>query len=434
MISQSPIYNLSVLLKETGIGADLVRAWERRYGLPMPQRSKGGHRLYSQHDIEAVKWLMARQEEGLSISRAVSLWRELLAAGRDPLIEYQAAALDKSPVTDTRIDVLRDRWLEACLSFDGIRAEEVLNHAFALYPVETVCTAMLQQGLHTIGQYWFEGKASVQQEHFATAQAVRRVEALILAAPLPSRDKTVLVGCPSGEWHTFPVLMNTLFLRWRGLRVVYLGANIPAEQMGETAEAVRPDLIVLSAQHLNSAASLQSTALQLKDWKLAYGGLIFNREPRLRGRIPAHFLGEDIPEALVRVEQLLVGASLELIRVERSLRFTETIRLFQERRAKIEGAVEAELTKNNWPTNFLTDANKFFGDGILSAMELGDLGYMLADMGWVHSLLSNRHVGKDRIMPYLNTYAQMIRDEMPAVGFPIADWIEVYVNQHQGME
>src|SRR5512139_4141771 len=85
MLSTTPAYNLKVVLKETGLAADTLRAWERRYGLPMPQRTAGGHRLYSQRDIETIKWLMKRQEEGLSISRAVDLWNEQLASGNDPL-------------------------------------------------------------------------------------------------------------------------------------------------------------------------------------------------------------------------------------------------------------------------------------------------------------------------------------------------------------
>src|SRR5512146_2181039 len=85
MISTTPAFNLKVVLKETGIAADTLRAWERRYGLPMPQRTEGGHRLYSQRDIEIIRWLMKQQESGLSISRAVDMYNEQLASGSDPL-------------------------------------------------------------------------------------------------------------------------------------------------------------------------------------------------------------------------------------------------------------------------------------------------------------------------------------------------------------
>src|SRR5215217_8710231 len=85
MYSTTPAFNLKVVLNETGLAADTLRAWERRYGLPTPNRTAGGHRLYSQRDIETIKWLMKRQAEGLSISRAVDMWNEQLASGTDPL-------------------------------------------------------------------------------------------------------------------------------------------------------------------------------------------------------------------------------------------------------------------------------------------------------------------------------------------------------------
>jgi DNA-binding transcriptional MerR regulator len=57
---QTPTFNLKAVLKETGLKPDTLRAWERRYGLPQPERSPGGHRLYSQRDIDIIKWLMTR--------------------------------------------------------------------------------------------------------------------------------------------------------------------------------------------------------------------------------------------------------------------------------------------------------------------------------------------------------------------------------------
>ncbi|MDV7400978.1 MerR family transcriptional regulator, partial [Arthrospira platensis SPKY1] len=72
--SKLPSFNLKVVIQETGIKPHTLRAWERRYGLPQPERTPGGHRLYSQRDIDIVKWLIHRQEEGLTISRAVELW------------------------------------------------------------------------------------------------------------------------------------------------------------------------------------------------------------------------------------------------------------------------------------------------------------------------------------------------------------------------
>ena len=51
-ISKEPAFNLKVIIHETGIKADTLRAWERRYDLPQPARTAGGHRLYSSYDIK----------------------------------------------------------------------------------------------------------------------------------------------------------------------------------------------------------------------------------------------------------------------------------------------------------------------------------------------------------------------------------------------
>src|SRR5512142_135053 len=124
MVSTTPAFNLKVVMKETGIAADTLRAWERRYGLPIPQRSAGGHRLYSQRDIETIKWLIKRQTEGLSISRAVDLWKEQLASGSDPL----AGAVPQTmiPASGTSLETIRRDWLAACFQFDTVAAEQIL--------------------------------------------------------------------------------------------------------------------------------------------------------------------------------------------------------------------------------------------------------------------------------------------------------------------
>src|SRR5574340_659839 len=207
MISKSALFNLQAVLKETNLKPDVLRAWERRYGLPKPERTAGGHRLYSEYDIATIKWLRARQEEGLSISRAVQMWKGISESGRDPLAGDMPPVGLEPPaggVEPNRIELLKSNWLAACLAFDALRAEDLINQAFAMYPVETVCFEILQKAIGEIGQLWYEGKASVQQEHFATAMAVRRIETLISATPRPTREHTILTGCPEGEWHSFP--------------------------------------------------------------------------------------------------------------------------------------------------------------------------------------------------------------------------------------
>ncbi|MBV7338587.1 MerR family transcriptional regulator [Chloroflexi bacterium TSY] len=72
---------MKAVVQQTGLKPDTLRAWERRYGLPNPRRTESGHRLYSQQDIAVLQWLIARQNEGLSISRAAALLHRMKAKG-----------------------------------------------------------------------------------------------------------------------------------------------------------------------------------------------------------------------------------------------------------------------------------------------------------------------------------------------------------------
>ncbi|MCB0034862.1 MAG: MerR family transcriptional regulator, partial [Anaerolineales bacterium] len=168
---ESPTFNLKAVVTETGLKPDTLRAWERRYGLPDPDRTSGGHRLYSRRDIEMLNWLIARQDEGLSISRAIKLWRRIEAGGQDPLTDERyvstpqpvesPTAVSRSISAGNNVGEFREAWVQACMDFDERQAESVLSQAFAILPIETVCHESLQKGLQEVGQGWYEGEITV---------------------------------------------------------------------------------------------------------------------------------------------------------------------------------------------------------------------------------------------------------------------------------
>lgn len=435
MANKTPTYNIKAVLKETGLKPDVLRAWERRYSLPMPQRTPGGHRLYSEYDIQTINWLRARQAEGLSISRAVDLWKETLKQGLDPLDQYPQANIPTPDyhlsTTSIRIQTLRQQWLDAILAFNSYQADAILNQAFAIYPVETVCTEIIQQGIREIGNFWLIGKASVQQEHFASKQAHRRLETLITATPPPTRKETVLVGCPPGEQHTFSILLLNLFLRRRGIKVINLGADIPISQMSDTAMAIKPNLIVLAAQTLSSAASLQSALFSLQGLEipLAYGGLIFNRISDLRQQLPAIFLGESLEEAVQTIENLLVTPSPIPVMNISNTTTPELSLLLREKRPQIEVAFLEKLPKAIRKIAQENDVNSHFGDSLSAALQLGNPAYTEADLDWVRILLTQRYSYADLLALYLNTYRNVISLILGSAGAPINDWINMYLSQ-----
>ncbi|HZD10621.1 MAG TPA: MerR family transcriptional regulator [Candidatus Binatia bacterium] len=436
-LDETPTFNLKAVVQETGIKPDTLRAWERRYGLPQPARSSGGHRLYSQHDIDTLKWLMERQEEGLSISRAVDLWNQLVGEGKDPFWEMgdeeaDVAAPPRLEVGDTLAE-LRQSWIEACLAYDEQRAEYTLSQAFALYAPETACIELLQKGLSQIGELWYDAEATPQQEHFASALAIRRLEALLAAAPPPTRPARVLIGCPPEEEHTFSSLLLTLFLRRRGWDTIYLGANVPLERLERTVERTKPALVVLSAQTLNTAGTMLTMAEFVQEMQvpLAFGGLVFNQIPDLAAHVPGHFLGARLDEAPNRIEQLLTSPIRPQKAVSASDAYDKALEQFQRRQPYIESYIWDQADMIKAPAAYLARANYGLAQGIIAALKLGEMAFLGHDLAWVRGLLSNHNfpLSEEVLREFLALYRDAAARHLEGAADVIVSWLDEVVSK-----
>ena len=438
MSDRTPTYNLKAVVRETGLKPDTLRAWERRYGVPAPDRTGSGHRLYSQHDIDTLKWLLDRQNEGMSISRAIELWNRLESEGADPLATAITPGAHRHPelrpvppaVEQPAIssgDVvtnLRDSWVNACLAFDEFHAEQLLAQAFAVFPIEVVCLDLIQRGLAQIGDSWYRGKITVQQEHFASALALRRMEALLTSTPAPTRPGRIIVGCPPEEEHTFVPLMLSLLLRRRGWDVVYLGANVPLRSLESTLHAVRPSLVVLTAQQLYTASSLLEMAEVLFNERvpLAFGGMIFTQAPDLYQTIPGYYLGDRLDQATAMIEQVMTTLRPQPAQRLVSFDHKETLDHFRASQAQIEALVWANM-ENQVPKRHLAMANMSMGRNIAAALALGNMNFLDPDIDWVEGLLVNHHeLPLEAIDHYLEVYADAVDLTMDYRGYLIAEW------------
>ncbi len=427
---RTPTFNLKAVIQETGLKPDTLRAWERRYGLPQPKRTAGGHRLYSQRDIEMLKWLVARQEEGLSISRAVALWQQLQADGQDPLRD-PAYGLPETTVAPAfiprgnKVADLREDWLNACLAFDEAAAEQVLTYAFAIFPAETVCFEILRQGLADVGEGWYSGQISVQQEHFTAELTMRRLEALVASSPAPTRPGRVLIGCAPEDMHTFGPLLLTFLLRQRGWDVVYLGARVPVDRLEITVNTVKPHLVVLTAQQLLSVAALLEVGqlLQRLQVPLAFGGRIFNMLPDLRQRIPGHFLGEQLETAPQFVEQLLTSSPSLPSYKPVSETYRQALVSFCRRQNMLEAEMWQRIGSADIPPGHLSIANQALAGNITAALTLGDMNYLCTDIKWVEGLLDNYNIPTELLHQYVNAYYDAAQAHLGDAGRPILDWL-----------
>jgi MerR family transcriptional regulator, light-induced transcriptional regulator len=227
-----PLLRIGELSRRTGVNADTLRAWERRYGLLSPARSDGGFRLYSAEDEERVRAMRALIESGLSAAQAARVAR----SGAIPAPSPGAA----SPTNADR------RLREALERFDEAEANAVLDEAIAALSVEALASRVVLPALEEVGERWERGEASVGQEHFATNVVRGRLAGLARNWGVGSGPLAIL-ACPPGELHDIGLLVFGLVLRARGWRIAYLGANTPIASVAEAAERLAPRVIVLAA-------------------------------------------------------------------------------------------------------------------------------------------------------------------------------------------
>jgi methanogenic corrinoid protein MtbC1 len=296
--SNVPVFNTKAVVQRTGVPADTLRAWERRYGVPQPQRTEGRHRAYSERDVAQIDWLRQQTAEGLTISQAVLL----LAANLE--------ALEQRPHPDVlALEKICAACIEALLAFDLPRAEEVLTQAFSVYPIETVCLEVLQKIMEQIGLGWHSGTISIAQEHAASVFVRTKLATLIHYAQNAAARSSIVLATVPGEQHEMGVLMVMLFLLRRGWRVIYLGSNLPGDELLNAVQQVRPALVAvgaaLSENKAVCAVLLQALADQPDPPILAYGGSAFH-QPATRVGVPGHYLGINAFEAATRIETLLI--------------------------------------------------------------------------------------------------------------------------------
>ena len=324
------------------------------------------------------------------------------------------------------IETYRDEWLHSCLAFDTVKAESILNQALSLFPIESVCIQLMQQALHIIGEKWQEGFASVQQEHFATALAHNRIQAMISGTPNPLFDKTVLIGCPAGELHTFPGLLLNLFIRREGYKVVYLGADVPEEQLVETANRINPSLIILTAQRLPSAKTLALTAalLQSHNHPVGFGGRVFTRVPRLAALIAGYYLGDSLETSISIIKELVTQPGLLDMPYESIEGMKSLTRDYDEHRGLVEHKVVHILRSKSITLPNLQQINSHFGDTLSSVLFFGDLSLMNNDVIWVKKLYQKMDKSTNFATSYMNAYRQALIEEMGPSSSPITEWIE----------
>lgn len=228
-------YNIKAVSTLTGIQPGTLRAWERRYAILEPVRNEAGHRLYTEEHIRKLKWLSEKVQQGFTISQAAAL-----------LDQHEDTHTSLQHVEASQHEALSEELLQALLRFDEVKAQELINKAFALYTIDNVTINILASLLVRIGTLWEEGKITTAHEHFATSILRARIGMVMHSFPHNGVLPKVVAVCGPDEWHEVGLLIFTLFVRRLGYEVVYLGASLKEGDIFTVLQTVKPKFVFLS--------------------------------------------------------------------------------------------------------------------------------------------------------------------------------------------
>jgi DNA-binding transcriptional MerR regulator len=245
-------YALGAVVRLTGLSDHTLRAWERRYGAVEPQRTPGGTRRYTEADIARLRLLRRGVEAGHPISELVKL--------ADAEIERRLASLGESPAPPV------DELLRAIERLDEPEVQRLLGVQLAALGPRDFAHSVAAPLLEEVGELWKDGQLSIAAEHGLTAALRGLLGAVLSFGRRRVSDVLILFTTPSGERHELGTLVAALCAQELGARALYLGPDLPTEEivaaaLESGASAVALGVVKRSKREL--AAELRSLRREL---------------------------------------------------------------------------------------------------------------------------------------------------------------------------
>jgi MerR family transcriptional regulator, light-induced transcriptional regulator len=316
-LPDDPKYTIKTVSTETGIRPVTLRAWERRHEVLSPHRADNRYRLYSDRDIAILRWLKNRVDEGISISNAVTELRSMSSNNSWPEAIPQAPT-QRAGESDSPPSYYAKHLYNALVKHNENRASDLLREAHSIFDITTVCMEVLVPALREIGEAWYRGEIRVTTEHFASAYLRGKLLSLLQAYPSRRSAPLVLIGCAPMEQHELGSLMMAVLMRSEGLRVEYLGPDIPIEDLADYASYENPAMVILSASSPSSALEMRNMKNLLDKIRPApifgYGGRAFDMDAKLIAEIPGIYLGNTLKDALTSIKTQLKARQKQAVR------------------------------------------------------------------------------------------------------------------------
>ncbi|HSL06325.1 MAG TPA: MerR family transcriptional regulator [Nitrospiraceae bacterium] len=255
--------------KLTGLSKDVIRVWERRYGVVKPSRSSNRYREYNDEEVALLRFVKAQIEQGATIG-------SLAAEGHDPLIARMRVATPVSAEDQKPHERLLDDLMGSLDPLDKAGFERRLNGAVAVIPFEEAVQRILLPLQRRVGELWHQGRLNVAVEHYVTKIIQQKLFSVMNQLPVNEFGPRILIACPEGETHEIGAQAVAYTAAARGCHVYYLGPNLPNSDLVTFCETIKPDLVLLSLTEIKAEVAVLQLLKELEQlatrWSVAVGG------------------------------------------------------------------------------------------------------------------------------------------------------------------
>ncbi len=263
MWMKDAIYPMRAVVRQTGLTAHVIRAWERRYGAVVPHRTSSRRRLYSMADIERLKLLKRGVSVGNSIAQIAKMDTEALRA----LLSSESAArprrIEPPATRSASPKVYIDETMEAILQLDASAMERALDAASVALPRFVMMNHVVLPILEKIGRWWADGRLKVVNEHVGS-MVLRQFLGEALRTVDPEEGAPVIITTtPAGQWHEFGAMIAAVVAVDVGWRAIYCGPNLPAEEIAAAVHEKNASVVALSIVHPTDVHQLKKEIQRL---------------------------------------------------------------------------------------------------------------------------------------------------------------------------
>ena len=249
------LHSIGVVERDTGIGRDTLRVWERRYGFPSPMRNDKGERIYSEQQLRRLQRIRRLMDQGLRPGKLLPLGD----AGLDELELSLKGNGDSGP--DLKIKPLFD----AVKTLDGDELQYQLGKQYDHLGMTAFITEIVTPLLKLVGNAWARGDLQIFQEHYLSQQLIHFLNVKIATLQGKEIRPRILLATLPGEEHSLGLLMLSALLCAKGVTCINLGAQVPMDQIHQAVQHHKITVVALTFSAAYQYSSIRSHLLELKD-------------------------------------------------------------------------------------------------------------------------------------------------------------------------